>query len=985
MTKNTKPHVFISYSRKDTNFVNKLEQALRAEGILTWRDIHSIAGGAKWFRRIKQGLEASYAMIYVDTENAELSDWVEREFLFGASLNLPIIPVKIDPRFMSLQTINLNPILCDEDNFKVGIGKLIAQLATLPHKPIVSGATVPPEPERKEIETDLSVDSESLSDLNFSAEIQDYVRWLLVKSQADLRDALYVSLEATAQSAQKAKEDNPFGFGLDMDLDMGFDPLALERVRGDAFDKVGEPIADARVPVTEANRVVLLGEPGSGKTTTLLQLAVDLARALQTDETAPIPVFVPLRKYDGSTDFVSFVCSQMYNLQAVYDDLLKHHDVIFLLDALNEMPRTADDGRKLMPDIQDFATEQARWVLSCRVRDYQEELKEIPDVNKVRLQPLDPPRIKDVIIRRFAEQYAPAGIATKKDGEQLWQAMYGTDDLLKVWNLFVQFERIEKFWQGQWDNDIKPDGEQYRWNSLGYDDWGKMSADKRRMMHLCRNPYMSKMVSDIYAIDKSLPDNRGALFKKFVDKLLDRDRKAAESIGARWIDDKLIREGLAQIAYAMGSETEMPRTEAETLLHEHLPHEDKALLLRLAQGASLLDVGNDVRFTHQLLQEYFASEVLGTEVDKGTDPATIWQADKWWKPTGREETAIILAGVRGDPEAIARWIAPAQPEFAIEVIRESGVGIALEDISDATRQVIIDSANAKKNSKNPQERAAAYRVLGTFDADNRPYIGVKDGLPNIDWVHIPAGKFVYGDDDKESYPDYAKPADRQEIDLSAFDMSRYPITYAQFQCFVDAEDSLNSTEHDWFEGLSADEGDKQLSEQSFKYNNHPRESVTWYQAMAFCRWWSWKLKPDTFDMMNVDTWAVRLPTEFEWEKAARGTDGREYPYEGDFDASKGNTRETGISKTSAVGIFQEGASPYGVLDMSGNVWEWCLTEYHNPAEHLSQENISSSSYRVLRGGSFASSYLNARAAFRSQDLPFSRYGSIGFRVVRPRR
>jgi formylglycine-generating enzyme required for sulfatase activity len=99
-----------------------------------------------------------------------------------------------------------------------------------------------------------------------------------------------------------------------------------------------------------------------------------------------------------------------------------------------------------------------------------------------------------------------------------------------------------------------------------------------------------------------------------------------------------------------------------------------------------------------------------------------------------------------------------------------------------------------------------------------------------------------------------------------------------------------------------------VSEQDFKYANHPRDTVSWRQAMAFCRWFSWRLGGGS-DLKKVDEWAVRLPTEFEWEKAARGTDGRVYPYEGDFDATKCNTRETGLHQTSAVGIFPNGASP----------------------------------------------------------------------------
>ncbi len=837
-------HVFISYSRKDTDFVNQVEQALRAEGIVTWRDVHSIPGGAKWFRRIKQGLEASYAMLYIDTLNAEQSDWVEREFLYAAALGLPIIPLKLDPTFFNMRTINLNPVFCDEGNFRAGMGKVIAQLATLPRTPIVSGALPPPEPDRVEREDDPAPDTPP-PDFDLSAELRSYVKWALVKWKADLLDVLYVDLQAQTQAPQRHpapspdEDDDLFG-GLSVDPTMSMGRLGLEHVRGENFDERGDPVPDARVPVKEAQRVVLLGEPGSGKTTTLLQLAVDLARALEDDPNAPVPVFVPLRKYDGKDDFERFVRAQMYNLQDAYAQLVSQREVIFLLDALNEMPRSDDAGRELLPDVQDFAREQPRWVISCRVRDYQEELSEIAGVSKVRLQPLDPPRIQEVILRRMQA-------AGSDDGEALWEAIYGSEALLRAWDLFVQHNRAGDFWGQEWPDEVKPEGEQHSFFSPGYREWWAMRRDKRRMLHLCRNPYMTKMVCDLYANDRELPQNRGGLFKRFVDTLLERDRKAAQAVGAAWIDDDWIRVGLARIAFQMGSETEMPYEEAQALLREHLPAVDHGLLLRLAQGASLLDVGASVRFTHQLLQEYFASEVLGMDVDAGVDPATYWQPGKWWQPNGREETAIILAGVRGDPEAVARWIAPAQPEFALEVIRESGVGVTLEALAPETRQAIVDGANGKLGEENPVGRAAAYRALGTLNADHRPGIGMKDGLPDIAWSKvIPPGEYpIGGDEDVNAL--IPLPAQRYKLERG-FQISQYPITNAQFEAFVNAEDGYRSAEHDWFEGLAADESDRQIREEpSFPYANHPRVDVNWYQALAFCRWLSWKLEALTPD------------------------------------------------------------------------------------------------------------------------------------------
>lgn len=260
-------------------------------------------------------------------------------------------------------------------------------------------------------------------------------------------------------------------------------------------------------------------------------------------------------------------------------------------------------------------------------------------------------------------------------------------------------------------------------------------------------------------------------------------------------------------------------------------------------------------------------------------------------------------------------------------------------------------------------------------------------LPDIDWVTIPAGEFIYGTDDKTDYLSWAMPADRQILSLPTFQIARYPVTYAQFQTFLDDPEGYAKKER-WFEGLHEDSLKYDMNEQYHQYWNHPRDSINWYQAIAFCRWFSWRLGGD-YALDAVDKWMVRLPTEFEWEKAARGTDGREYPWGNGYRVGHANIdeQEKGdgpyfLYTTTAVGIYPQGASPYGVLDMSGNVWEWCLTDYGNPQMKVANENMRSDNRRVLRGGAFSSSTSNARGASRSYGNPNSRLNlSGGFRVL----
>jgi formylglycine-generating enzyme required for sulfatase activity len=143
-------------------------------------------------------------------------------------------------------------------------------------------------------------------------------------------------------------------------------------------------------------------------------------------------------------------------------------------------------------------------------------------------------------------------------------------------------------------------------------------------------------------------------------------------------------------------------------------------------------------------------------------------------------------------------------------------------------------------------------------------------------------------------------------------------------------------------------------------------NVTWYDALAYCEWLS-----------GVTGNHITLPSEAEWEKAARGDkDKRAYPWGNTFDSSKCNSRELGLGTTTPVGIFLEGASPYGVLDMSGNVWEWTRTNYG-----IKKDDLESTDTRVFRGGSFLDESIAACCANRYRNYPDFRNWFYGFRVV----
>jgi formylglycine-generating enzyme required for sulfatase activity len=236
---------------------------------------------------------------------------------------------------------------------------------------------------------------------------------------------------------------------------------------------------------------------------------------------------------------------------------------------------------------------------------------------------------------------------------------------------------------------------------------------------------------------------------------------------------------------------------------------------------------------------------------------------------------------------------------------------------------------------------------------------------HLELVRVPAGEFLMGSDpvkDKDAEDD-EQPQHR--VYLSEFRIGKYPVTNAQYAAFVRA------TQHE------APEHWERGEVPSGKENN-PAVYVSWHDAVAFCQWLS-RETGKTF----------RLPTEAEWEKAARGTDGWIYPWGNEWDEAKLNSEEAGPGDTTPVGQYSpDGDSPYGAADMSGNVWEWCADWFNGEEyQHRAKSTVrdpqgpKEGASRVLRGGSFLNARSGVRCAVRSGFYPDLRSTLYGFRVV----
>jgi len=237
-------------------------------------------------------------------------------------------------------------------------------------------------------------------------------------------------------------------------------------------------------------------------------------------------------------------------------------------------------------------------------------------------------------------------------------------------------------------------------------------------------------------------------------------------------------------------------------------------------------------------------------------------------------------------------------------------------------------------------------------------------IPDIDWCEVPAGKFIVGEKDKQ-----------HTLDLPySYKAAKYPITNAQYTLFVEAG-GYHERRYWTAAGWKWKEGNKRMGPRSspepFNLPNHSVVRVSWYESVAYCRWLTEVLREHG---ELAEGWQIRLPTEAEWEKAARGMDGRTYPWGEGFDPEKANGKETEGEPTSAVGIFPDGASRDGCHDMAGNVWEWCATQsgksYRYKIENEWTEDYLEGKYnRMLRGGSWLDGSGNLRCAVRDDNLP----------------
>jgi formylglycine-generating enzyme required for sulfatase activity len=346
-------------------------------------------------------------------------------------------------------------------------------------------------------------------------------------------------------------------------------------------------------------------------------------------------------------------------------------------------------------------------------------------------------------------------------------------------------------------------------------------------------------------------------------------------------------------------------------------------------------------------------------------------------------------------------------------------------------------AQAGDKTLSPHQRASALTAVG-YLGDPRLQPG---GLPDL--LTIPAGPFRMGTSPEEKERLQAQKAEswnwavempQHQVYVSEFEIGKYPVTNAEFRAFWEAkgyeqqqwwgndgwrwrqgqmevdlsflsDEDLRKRYRQWLEARPVDKRDRPFFWDDPQWNapNLPVVGVTWYEAEAFCNWLSAVTRPSAGAVSRTGR-RFRLPTEAEWEKAARAPtppstaplrgsaqdagEGALWPWGDTWDANKCNSRESGFNATTPVGMYPDGASPLGVMDMVGNVWEWCadwwaddLYSQRKDQDVRDPTGPASGSARVVRGGSWDGNRRNCRAACRGGDDPADFDLNVGFRVA----
>jgi formylglycine-generating enzyme required for sulfatase activity/energy-coupling factor transporter ATP-binding protein EcfA2 len=796
----------------------------------------------------------------------------------------------------------------------------------------------------------------------------------------------------------------------------------------------------ALAAVTEHSRLVLLGNPGSGKSSFVQWLAGWLARSGRGEVAPPegwtslLPLFVRLRDLapvlaDLSLTGLSSEAQEQRLVNAVVEhwqsslrqqwhepllagnlkNWLQAGRMLLIFDGLDEVAESVRGRVPLAVRALLRAYPQAeRVIVTCRVRSYTGTTM-LPGFHSERLAPFDREKIRTFI-----------------------EAWYTAQKSLTVGEKKSRITDLQE------------------------------AATKEDLMPLAENPMLLTTMAIIHQQQTRLPRQRVRVYDEAVKILLYRWQQnkgipVSTALQKVLEDPRRLRQVLERLGYEAHQRqaevsdlpraaADLPRSELLVLLEdsrylgeaglasEFLDYVDQRSGLLAGYGGD--DTGGKPQlysFVHRTFQEYLAGcHMLAERDPKREYLRRLREGDYWYLAAqlGAEELLYIRRGENSvhdlayalcpvsEPTEVAHWRGVVlsghlanllgKPALEADEIQDGGAAYVSRIRRRLTRALSVEELT-------PIERAEAGRHLAQLEDTRREVLDV-DAMP---FGYVPEGPFWLGSDDGD---DDERPAGQMEIPYDYW-LGQNPVSQAQFAQFVAAGGYgqaaywPEAAEREyWREDgrFKADwESDWRTGPYSFGHPyhlaNHPVVGITWYEAIAFCRWLTERWQAEGW---LPEGWRAQLPSEVEWEKGARGgltvptkslarpvaeligqaavslVDNpypqRPYPWgKAEITPNIANYGPAGIKATSSIGCFPGNHSPYGLVEMSGTVWEWTRSKWGSyPYQAEERERLDSSDdRRVLRGGSYYSdNEATLRCASRGWHDPNLWYDSGGFRV-----
>lgn len=786
-------------------------------------------------------------------------------------------------------------------------------------------------------------------------------------------------------------------------------------------------------------RMVLLGQPGSGKSTLGRYLGLTLAEALLEPDaanlverlpgwTGPVllPVFVPLRQLaaglpaagPGSAGQIeAFIGQQMDARDALRgfgEPLLKELETVgglVIFDGLDEV--AGAQRARVKQALQEFADlyPRCRILVTCRVHSYRQDTAwQLNWTAEHTLADFDQNQIE-----HFIDAWYRA-LAVLNPGSPVDYA--GKARTLKT--------------------ALAPN-------------------DPRGLRDLAGTPLLLTVMVIVHTY-KELPDSRVGVYRECVDILLLRWQGAREGEARRppLLNALLlyggaaskVNQGLREIAFEAHQDGERDRQgggralvsdviiggvmcrelgpQGAEIFLDYCRHTNGLLLVDQIIAREAAEPAIRYVFPHLSFEEYLAALYLLQKPDGGLGEVVKLAGDPgWWEvarfygehqchdeySANRYLAKTLLMELCPNREPQDRdegdwrrvWLAGALLPGWRRSVPTDAREPALENriVSDVV--ALVETPAALR--QDAPARAAVGRVLAALDY-SRPGVGLRDGLPDIRWVPIPGTQAVRDSGqfpaftglrlgngakpDPEARDDENWPAAAAPLEIADFELAAYPVTVAQFRLFV--EQGGYRQERYW----SADGWqwrEEQNQSEPWLWNdpvwiapNQPAIGVSWYEAEAYCNWLS--------EWLHCPRGTIRLPAEAEWEWVARGPEGRRYPWGDPWEAWRCNSLESGLNRTSAVGCFPGGVADWWqavmggggrVHDLAGNVWEWAASAYSEDYSESNQSVMNTNSGggpRVLRGGAWGNDPRGLRSAARIWLDPRDGDNFIGFRLAR---